>query len=68
MKLRSVQIGDQASGIVVDVTDWGGHNPRIIRPRRTAAGIVHRIFTAAPNIVGVTTPAGDDVCIRRDLF
>ncbi|MFC8719769.1 hypothetical protein [Kitasatospora sp. NPDC057198] len=61
------EFGDTASGVVVDEHDWGGYNPRMVKPRRRVVGTVHRIFPAAPNVVGVRTTAGDEFVIRTDL-
>lgn len=67
MGKRLREFGQHATGVVVDENDWGGHNPPIIRPRRVVSGTVCRVFTAAPNVVGVETPGGERLVIRTDL-
>lgn len=64
---KLLDFGQQATGVVADERDWGGRNPAIVRPRRVVTGEVHRIFSGAPNVVGVTTPTGEQLVIRTEL-
>jgi hypothetical protein len=62
-----IDFGQTATGIVVNENDWGGKNPRVVRPRRRVTGTVTGLFPAAPNVCGVRTPDGEDLTIRTDL-
>lgn len=64
--MRTYDLGDRATGLVANETDWNKTGPRIITPKRKAWGTVIGVF-AAPTAVIVQTDNGETYCIRVDI-
>jgi hypothetical protein len=65
--MRTYDLGDKATGVVADENDWNKTGPRIIKPRKTAWGIVTGIFANSRNAVTIMSDNGETYCIRVDI-